>query len=305
MKTILDILTADSQSLIHYHFPALKDGFQTCWYPSVYRDLRPLHYWKEAPDHLYVYTDVLAVKSHFEFGRPNPFFQNGPFAGTDSIEVKGYSVLDLREVCWNPNQVILNFRLDLSHEAKFYLIHLQLDGRDIPLIYLSFENTNFFYDYILHDEIRIDKLIHENDGGMSLGGSNYKMDYLYLFLDEMGVNEILVDYSFEEKRDWIDSFGRFTHFSSPEMRIPYQFERGNYDRGREFYGRRREFDQAFFNKYKLGTFGDDYEDPGRRKSRREDNNDPRIQKLFTDWTRHSYDPDRPYKHRYTRKLTDL
>jgi hypothetical protein len=306
MKTILDILTADSQALVHYHFPSLKEGFKTCWYPSAYRDLSPLQYWKDVPDHLYVYTDVLAIKSHFEFGKPNPFFKLGSFDGINSIEVKGYWVLDLKEVCWNPSKVILNFRLDLSHEAKFYLIHFQLDGRDIPLIYLSFENTNFFFDYILHDELRIDKLIHVNDGGMTLGGSNYKMDYIYLYLDEIGVNEILVDYTFEEKRDWICSFMRFTHFSPPDMRIPYQYERNEYENRREFYNRKREFDRAFFNRYNLGTFGEEYEDPGSRKSQRiKIDDDPRINKLFTDWIYFPYNPGRPYKHQYIRKTEIL
>jgi hypothetical protein len=300
MKTILDLFTRDSQALIHYHFPALKDGVQTCWYPSAYQDLRPLHHWKNETNLIYLYTDVIAVNSHFEFRKPNPLFNPGPFRDDSRIEVKWYWKLELNEICWNPNEVILQTKLDRSHEANFYLIHFQLEGRDIPLIYLSFENTNFFFDYLLHDDVRIDKLVHVNDGGMSLGNSNYKMDYIYLYLDELGVNEILVDYTFEEKKEWIISFMRFAHYSPPEMRIPYNYKSRDSYHNRDRYASRN----AFYDKFNLGENGRDYEDPGRRRSYRNESDDPRIQKLFTDWIYHPKSRDRPYKHQYIRKLEE-
>jgi hypothetical protein len=132
---------------------------------------------------------MLALNEIFQFNRPNPLFSPGKFNSVDvikgDIEILWYWELNLEEICWNPNRTIWDSSITMK-APKVYLFKIRsnTDGKVIPLTYFSFENTNFFYDYLLHYNVQIDTLIHINDGGMSMGGSRYKMDYIYLNLDK-------------------------------------------------------------------------------------------------------------------------
>ena len=191
MATIIDLFTQESKDLIFYNFPDLKNQFKTCWYPSAYYDFRPINYWQDEENMIFVHNDILALNELFAYGHPNPIFRSGIFNTTGMlttsygiINIVWYWELQLNEICWNPNLHILNFGLDEKKRPKVYLFEVEsvVNSKRLPLIYLSFENTNFFYDYLIHDKIQIDILVHVNDGGASLGGSNYKMDYIYPYL---------------------------------------------------------------------------------------------------------------------------
>lgn len=224
MTNIIDIFSKESEQLIHYNFPELSNGFETCWYPSAHQDFLPINKFKKEKNVIFVYNDVLAINDMFNYDRPNPLFSPGKFHSRDlykgDVEILWYWELNLKEICWNPNREILGISLP-NKLPKVYLFKIKssTDSKIIPLIYLSFENTNFFYDYILHYNIQIDTLIHINDGGASLGISNYKMDYIYLHVDQIGVKEIWVDYNFEDKKRHILKFSRFEHYSRPHLRV--------------------------------------------------------------------------------------
>lgn len=314
MVTIIDLFTQESKDLIFYNFPELKNQFKTLWYPSAYYDFRPINYWQDEENMLFVHNDILALNELFTLGRPNPIFRPGIFNTTGMltssygiINIVWYWELRLNEICWNPNLHILNFGLDEKKRPKVYLFEVEsvVNSRRFPLIYLSFENTNFLYDYLIHDKIQIDILVHVNDGGASLGGSNYKMDYIYPYLDDLGINEIMVDYTFEEKKSYIIDFLDFKHYSPPSRRIKYNlsldynnFRRTDFEsenRGRDFESenRIREYERVRELKRRMEDLDYEYERDFRNNdfNRNECRNfytrpeeDPRILKLFTDWT---------------------
>lgn len=305
MATILDLFTPESKDLIFYNFPNLKNQFKTCWYPSCSHDFSPINYWQNEENVIFVYNDILALKEVFAFGKPNPLFKSGRFSSDHHngiINIIWYWEIRLNDMCWNPNLSILYGVDEKIKEPKVYLFQVQSGDNpgSIPLIYLSFENTNFFYDYLVHDKIQIDTLIHINDGGASLGCSKYKMDYIYLHLDDLGINEIMVDYTFEEKERHIVEFLNFKHYSPPSRRIKYDLslEDDNFrrNRGRDFesenrirdYERVRELKRRMEDldhEYDRDFRNNDFHYWGQRGFSRASDGDPRILKLFTDWTR--------------------
>jgi hypothetical protein len=295
MATIIDLFTQESKDLIFYNFPDLKNQFKTLWYPSAYYDFRPINYWQDEENMIFVHNDILALNELFAFGHPNPIFRPGIFNTTGMlttsygiINIIWYWELQLNEICWNPNLHILNFGLDEKKRPKVYLFEVEsvVNSKRFPLIYLSFENTNFFYDYLIHDKIQIDILVHVNDGGASLGGSNYKMDYIYPYLDDLGINEIV-------------EFLNFKHYSPPSRRIKYNLslEDDNFrrNRGRDFESenRIRDYERVRELKRRMEDLDHEYDRDFRNNDfiRNERRNfytrpeeDPRILKLFTDWT---------------------
>ncbi len=307
MATIIDLFTQESKDLIFYNFPELKNQFKTLWYPSAYYDFRPINYWQDEENMLFVHNDILALNELFTLGRPNPIFRPGIFNTTGMltssygiINIVWYWELQLNEICWNPNLHILNFGLDEKKRPKVYLFEVEsvVNSKRFPLIYLSFENTNFFYDYLIHDKIQIDILVHVNDGGASLGGSNYKMDYIYPYLDDLGISEIMVDYTFEEKKPYIIDFLYFKHFSPPSLRIKRNldpaddifrrrdFERENSQRDFEREIRRRDFERRMEDldrQHDRDLRNNEFIRNEHRNFYTRPEEDPRILKLFTDW----------------------
>lgn len=274
MANIIDIFTAESQQLIHYHFPELSNGYETCWYPSAHQDFLPVNKFKKDKNVIFVYNDMLAINDIFHYERPNPLFSPGKFNSSDickgDIEILWYWELNLEEICWNPNRSIWD--LGITKKApKVYLFKIRscTDSKIIPLIYLSFENTNFFYDYLIHYKIQIDTLIHINDGGMSMGGSRYKMDYIYLNLDKIGTKEIWVDYTFKDKKKHILDFSRFEHYTPPGLRVKHLEEvDDNYVREHELRRRYREFEDEMHkrNRFEQPIFDNSI-----------------VERLFTEW----------------------
>lgn len=274
MANIIDIFTAESQQLILYNFPELSNGFETCWYPSAHQDFLPVNKFKKDKNVIFVYTDMLAINDIFHYKRPNPLFSPGKFNSSDickgDIEILWYWELNLEEICWNPNRYIWDSGIS-KKAPKVYLFKIRscTDSKIIPLIYLSFENTNFFYDYILHYTIQIDTLIHINDGGMSMGGSRYKMDYIYLHLDKIGTKEIWVDYTFEVKKKHILDFAPFEHYTPPGLRVKHLEEvDDNYVREHELRRRYREFEDERHkrNRFEQPIFDNSI-----------------VERLFTEW----------------------
>jgi hypothetical protein len=219
-NSVLDLFTDSSQKLIQYHFPELVSGFKSCWYPSAGNDFRPLAHISDNSPILYLFNDMATLDNSF-YGEPNPIFEQGEFKGHLSYvksEILWYWPLEFKLNLWNPNTEILECGETEVNKLKGFLFKVKVEERIIPLIYITIENTNFFFDYLLFDEIRIDFLVHVNDGGASLGTSRVKMDYIYLHLDVLGINEIWVDYTFETKKRHIENFIRFNPYSFSRFR---------------------------------------------------------------------------------------
>lgn len=274
MANIINIFTAESQQLIHYNFPELSNGFETCWYPSANQDFLPVNKFKKDKNVVFVYNDILAINDMFPYNGPNPLFTHGKFHSRDfykgDVEILWYWELNLEEICWNPNRYICDSGIR-KKAPKVYLFKIRscTDSKIIPLIYLSFENTNFFYDYLLHYTIQIDTLIHINDGGMSLGLSRFKMDYIYLHLDKIGTKEIWVDYTFEVKKKHILDFARFEHYTPPGLRVKHLEEvDDNYVREHELRRRYHELEDErhYRNRFEQPIFDNSI-----------------VERLFTEW----------------------
>jgi hypothetical protein len=233
--SIFDLITAESRQLVLTEFPFLQEKYSLCWYPSCGYDYRHVNYhsYEGKFDVLYVHSDIVCLGSDFyELNKPNPLFETEDFSGRDGtcrIEPLEYFELNLIEHLWYPNrEIVYDFR-EANNCKKVFLFKIKIKGFDtpIPIVFFAFENTNFFFDYILRNRVRVDTLIHINDGGMSMGLSKRKMDYIYLYLDELETTSIIVDFSFEDKRGHIKDFSFFEHFNP---KLPYDHESRRRDR---------------------------------------------------------------------------
>lgn len=275
-NSILELFSESSQKLIKYHFPDLVSEFKTCWYPSAGNDFRPLVHISDNAPILYVFNDMLTLDNSF-FREPNPIFEQGEFKGHNSYiksEILWYWPLELKLNHWNPNEEVFYCGQTEVNKLKAFLFKVKVEERIIPLIYLSIENTNFFFDYLLIDEIRIDFLVHVNDGGASMGTSRVKMDYIYLYLDELGIKEIWVDYTFETKQRHIEDFIRFN---------PYRFSRSRFRSSDDFHIDSQDRKNRIHKKHmEIERLEDEFRKRN-REMRGSSFTDLRIENLFRNW----------------------
>ena len=104
---------------------------------------------------------------------------------------------------------------------------------------------------------------------MSMGGSRYKMDYIYLNLDKIGTKEIWVDYTFKDKKKHILDFAQFEHYTPPGLRVKHLEEvDDNYVREHELRRRYRELEDEmhYRNRFEPPLFDNSI-----------------VERLFTEW----------------------
>jgi len=94
------------------------------------------------------------------------------------------------------------------------------------LLWFSMENSNFFFDIILKNNIKIDYITHINDGGgAGFCTSRLKTDYIYRYYDYFQPSKILIDKRFinlfksNEYRNGIEYFNPITKISSNNYRL--------------------------------------------------------------------------------------
>jgi len=97
-------------------------------------------------------------------------------------------------------------KIKLNIKSKGKIVRTPLSNCDLSntenkilILLFTVENSNFFYDIILPNKIKIDYLTHIRDGGASKGGSIAKMDFIYLYADTLRLKKIIVDCTLKEK----------------------------------------------------------------------------------------------------------
>lgn len=94
-------------------------------------------------------------------------------------------------------------------------------ARQFIIFLFTMENSNFFYDVLLENEIKIDFLTHINDGGASLGCSKVKMDFIYLYSETLGFKNMLIDYTLAVKQGHFREWERYHYFNPKVNRDPF------------------------------------------------------------------------------------
>lgn len=106
---------------------------------------------------------------------------------------------------------------DEKHKTNLSPFNFEKDDNEILILLFTMENSNFFYDVILRNKIKIDYLTHINDGGASMGGSRTKMDFIYLYSETLALTNMIIDYTLEEKeghlKEWMHQY-----YHNPKVR---------------------------------------------------------------------------------------
>lgn len=93
-------------------------------------------------------------------------------------------------------------------------IPVREEDKKFLLLFFSMENSNFFYDVILRNNLSIDYLTHINDGGRSFGGSLEKMNFIYLYSSTIGLKKMLIDMSLKIKKQDITDWSHKTYINA-------------------------------------------------------------------------------------------
>lgn len=88
---------------------------------------------------------------------------------------------------------------EADHKIPYNFINYKNSENEILILLFTMENSNFFYDICIKNNLSINYLTHINDGGGSFGGSKTKMDFIYLYCDTIGLTNIIIDLSLKEK----------------------------------------------------------------------------------------------------------
>ena len=161
------------------------------------------------------------------------------FGSNKSLVIKDCNELFLKEDVFYPNRDLFHFADQIKERThKVFAIQCQLTNGDrnleqgdlenknneILILLFTMENSNFFYDILLRNDIKVDYLTHINDGGASFGGSNMKMDFIYLYSETLGLKNMIIDSSLEGKewhsREWVKK-----KYFNPKVRGESIFEK--------------------------------------------------------------------------------
>ena len=128
-------------------------------------------------------------------------------------------------------------------------------AKQFIIFLFTMENSNFFYDVLLENNIKIDFLTHINDGGASLGGSKTKMNFIYLYSETIGLKNMLIDCTLEEKQKCFSKWENYNYYN-PKIRRK-SFERESFEREsfeRESFERESFKGESFREEFFRGEF---------------------------------------------------
>lgn len=94
-------------------------------------------------------------------------------------------------------------------------------AKQFIILLFTMENSNFFFDVLLENKIKIDFLTHINDGGASMGGSKTRMDFIYLYSETLGLSNMIIDYKLKEKQRNFSKWEHHYYFNPKVKREPF------------------------------------------------------------------------------------
>jgi len=135
-----------------------------------------------------------------------------------SLSGRKYTVINPKDI-QNHNK----FRV-VDEEGKEwnadYNLFIFPTAKQFIILLFTMENSNFFYDVLLENNIKIDFLTHINDGGASFGGSRIKMDFIYLYTETLGLMNMLIDCTLENKQRHFIEWEHHYYFNPKSNRKP-------------------------------------------------------------------------------------
>lgn len=206
-------------------FPISDLPYNLCWYPSAGFDFRHIIHFELSPDFInnkplvYLLTDphisMYSQKALFPFAPGTPLHisesQGVALIVKNCCEVNLKQELGFHPFCQNTFDHGLlhdNFHDHYSGNVFFILadLHALQNLRkiqiEIPMFYFTYENMDFFMNFILPNGLRINTVVNIRDGS-GYGGSSYPMDFIYQFQRQLKLKRIITD------RDLISGFADF------------------------------------------------------------------------------------------------
>ena len=210
-----------------------------CWYPSAGDDFRHIAYLEKAnlmsgytsTSHIYILTDYYLPTNNMT---GVDLFKSGTIlfeANTDkdSTQLKLLYTTKLTLKRFNVIPFFSNGQFGdrglfygagdhHSNKVFFLIIELSIfqNGRTIkvllPCFYFTHENCNFLVDFLLHNQLCVDTLVHIQDGGGTMGGSHLNMDFIYQFQKLLKIKQVITDKSVKTKE---------FHYDARELMMDY------------------------------------------------------------------------------------
>jgi hypothetical protein len=220
----------DSQNIAKF-LGTNSPGFPThiCWYPSAGLDFRHIAYfeffdnpWFQPTDKptIYIFTDHnLDNEINTPFQTNCILYQDNRNGQERQIKIKLSQEIQLKQPFYSPNTSLLHSERD-KYSGKVFLVILELYFHylnrkcivEVPIVYFAHENMDFLFNFLLKYQIHVNYLIHINDGGGSIGGSNAPMNFIYRFQDLLKITNVISDQT-------IDNRIQFTEYSIDMMEI--------------------------------------------------------------------------------------
>ena len=211
-------------------FPMSNLPYDLCWYPSAGFDFRHIVHFELSPDFInnkpsvYLLTDpnisIYSQEGLFPFAPGTPLHISES-QGVDLIVKNCYEVNLKQELGFHPFRQN-TFDHGLLHEnfhdhysgnvyfilAELYAVqNLRKIKIEVPMFYFTYENMDFFMNFILPNELRINTVVNVRDGS-GYGGSSYPMDFIYQFQRQLQLKRIITD------RNLISGFADFDPIES-------------------------------------------------------------------------------------------
>ena len=135
-----------------------------------------------------------------------------------SLSGEPYEVVVSYDKRHHNNMCVINKNGDFVRLGYNYFLYPS--ATQLSIVLFTMENSNLFYDVILKNQINIDYLTHINDGGGSMGGSKDSMDFMYLYSDTLGLKNMIVDRTLNEKQEYIKGWEKRNYFNPKVKREP-------------------------------------------------------------------------------------
>jgi len=179
-----------------------------CWYPSAEEDFRHIAFLEaEGLEHtpgteplVYIHTDMRMPDF---LTKERPSASSGPVL--KGMKITRISELHLKRPIRDVSD-IYTFEAD-KNTGRSFVFQVDLEqtfrGRKIsvhvPVLYIMSENLVFLVNFFLLYGLKVDTLVHIKDGGGTMGGSYFPMDFIYQVTNLIKLKRVLSDISVEGK----------------------------------------------------------------------------------------------------------
>lgn len=245
-------------------FPLSNLPYDLCWYPSAGFDFRHIVHFELSPDFInkkpsvYLLTDphisMYSKEGIFPFAQGTPLHishsEGVRLIVKNCFEVnlkQGLGFHPYRQNTFEHGMLHDNFHDHYSGKVFFVLADLYaVQNRrkikiEVPMFYFTYENMDFFMNFILPNDLIINTVVNIRDGS-GYGGSGYPMDFIYQFQRELKLKRIITDRNL---------FSGFVDFNLIDSALQEYY---NFQLEQNFFNRRNgRVSQQIFEEFTLNT----------------------------------------------------